>query len=163
MWWIIGKTGGKFFEIFHQIPCPEKGRGYPSGGGILLDRENALTILIADRNPHVRAFMAREMTAAGYRVHLAKNAREVLRWIYQRVPLDLVILDVDLPDASEAALLESLSERIPVLPVVVHAFRNDYTGLAEKLNQAVFVEKSGNSIEPLKKAVAHLLRKSDKT
>jgi DNA-binding NtrC family response regulator len=53
------------------------------------------------------------MTTEGYRVRLAKNGREVLRWIYHYEPLDLVVLDPDLPDANDAPLLEKLNDRIP--------------------------------------------------
>ena len=86
------------------------------------------TLLIADRNPHVRKFLAREMAAEGYRVRLARNGREVLRWVYHYEPLDLVILDLDLPDASDAPLLERLGDRIPSLPIVVHTFSTDFSG-----------------------------------
>ncbi len=98
------------------------------------------------------------MMAEGYRVRLAKNAREVLEWIYHRGPLDLVVLDVDLPDAGEIALLENLNDRIPLLPVVVHAFSTDFCLNATPLNKVSFVEKRGNSIEPLKKTVSALLK-----
>ncbi len=80
--------------------------------------EKDFTILIADRNSHVRTFLQREMTAAGYRTRLAENAREVLKWAFQSEPLDLIILDPDLPDADEAHMLEHLLDRIPRLPVV---------------------------------------------
>ena len=123
-----------------------------------MEKGNKFTILIADRNPHVRAFLQREMMAEGYRVRLAKNAREVLEWIYHRGPLDLVVLDVDLPDAGEIALLENLNDRIPLLPVVVHAFSTDFYLNATPLNKVSFVEKRGNSIEPLKKTVSALLK-----
>ncbi len=123
-----------------------------------MEKGNEFTILIADRNPHVRAFLQREMMAEGYRVYLAKNGREVLEWIYHHGPLDLVVLDVDLPDADEIALLENLNDRIPLLPVVVHAFPTDFCPHATSLNKVSFVEKRGNSIEPLKKTVSALLK-----
>ncbi|MCD6304756.1 MAG: response regulator [Deltaproteobacteria bacterium] len=117
------------------------------------------TILIADRNPHVREFLGRELRAEGYEVRLAKNGREVLRWIYHYEPLDLVILDPDLPDASDGPLLEKLNDRIPALPVVVHAFGIDDAASYAGSLPVVFVEKAGNSIENLKKVVAEMLLK----
>jgi len=100
------------------------------------------------------------MMAEGYRVRLAKNGREVLRWIYHYEPLDLVILDPDLPDATDAPLLEKLNDRIPTLPVVVHTFSTDYANSNGSSLPVVFVEKEGNSIENLKKVVADMLRKT---
>jgi DNA-binding NtrC family response regulator len=123
-------------------------------------QQQTATILIADRNPNVREFLRREMTAAGYRVRLAKNGREVLRWIYHYEPLDLVILDLDLPDANDAPLLEKLNDRIPSLPVVVHTFSADYDASIGSSLPVVFVEKEGNSIENLKTVVADMLVKS---
>jgi len=117
------------------------------------------TILIADRNRNVREFLKREMMAEGYRVHLAKSGREVLEWAYKQEILDLVILDLDLPDRSEVAILEKLEDRIPTLPVVIHAFLSDYENPPAVLNAAALVEKEGNSVERLKKVVSEILGK----
>jgi DNA-binding NtrC family response regulator len=112
-------------------------------------KEN-FTILIADRNPHVRQLLQREMTAEGYRVRLAYSVDEVLKWAYHQDPLNLIIVDPDLPGADEKKMLPHLLDRIPALPVVVHAyFLEDHNGLDE-LNDLIFVKKGGSSIERLK-------------
>lgn len=121
--------------------------------------EKGFTILVADRNGHVREFLKREMMAEGYHVRLAKSGREVLELIYQPEPLDLLILDLDLPDVSESAILEKLNDRIPSLPVVVHTLLSDYANHPAIQNVSAFVEKEGNSIERLKKVVFELLHK----
>jgi DNA-binding response OmpR family regulator len=118
------------------------------------------TILIADRNPHVREFLKREMTEEGYRIRVAKNGREVLKFGFNHEPLDLLILDPDLPDAGALDVLSKLQDRIPVLPVVVHAFLSEYMDQFAGLGSAVFVEKKGTSIDRLKKVVIDVLRKS---
>jgi DNA-binding NtrC family response regulator len=117
------------------------------------------TILISDRNRNVREFLKREMMAEGYRVHLAKSGREVLEWAYKKEFIDLVILDLDLPDTSEIAILEKLEDRIPTLPVVIHAFLSDYENPPAVLNAAALVEKEGNSVERLKKVVSEIVGK----
>ena len=119
------------------------------------------TILIADRNRHVREFLKRELTAEGYQVLLAKSGQEVLRWIYKKHPLDLLILDLDLPDGIEPGLLQKIENRIPKLPVVLHGFFLDYVDHPSVIGSAVFVEKRGNSVEQLKKVVLKLLRMSE--
>jgi len=121
--------------------------------------EKDFTILIADRNRHVREFLKREMEAEGYRVRLAKSGREVLKLVYHHEPLDLLILDPDLPDADESSLLKKLQDRALNLPVVVHTFLTDYANNPAVLSMAAFVEKGGNSIERLKKVVFDILRK----
>ena len=115
------------------------------------------TLLIADRNPHVRTFLQREMTAAGYRVRLADNGREVLKWAFQGEPIDMIILDPDLPDADETHMVEHLLDRIPMLPLIMHTYPSEYgIGLKDK-KDVVFVEKGGRSVERLKQVVYETL------
>lgn len=116
--------------------------------------------MIADRNPNVREFLKREMLTEGYRVRLAKDSREVLKWVLSQAPLDLLILDLDLPDADEVEIFEQINDRIPQLPVVLHSFRTDPANYPGTLITAVFVEKQGNSVEHLKKVVSKMLNRS---
>ena len=114
-------------------------------------------ILIADRNPHVRELLKREMTAEGYQVRLAENGRQLLKRAFQNEKLDLLIVDPDLPDVDGPSLLAELQDRIPFVPMVVHSFLSDqmeYLGLS---NSVKFVEKQGRSIEHLKKVVSEIL------
>ena len=115
------------------------------------------TLLIADRNPNVRSFLRREMEGEGYRVVLAKNAVEVVQWAFRQGPLDLVILDPDLPDSSEMIVLEHLKDRIPAVQLIIHTFPSDDASYEDFPNIAAFIEKRGNSIELLKGAVRRIL------
>lgn len=115
------------------------------------------TLLIADRNPHVREFIKREMAKEGFRVLQAEKGRDVIEMVYQCFTLDLVILDPDLPDMEEGVLLKKIGERIPSLPIVIHAFDSENTNYFLYLKQAAFVEKGGQSIEELKQVVNNLL------
>jgi DNA-binding NtrC family response regulator len=114
-------------------------------------------ILITDRNPHVREYLKREMAAAGYRVRLAKNGGEILKWIYHHEYLDLLILDPDLPDIDELSVYKKIHDRIPALPVIIHTFSTDEIGQKPFLQDAIFVEKTGNSVEKLKRIVPNIL------
>ena len=125
-----------------------------------MENEKVFTILIADRNPNVREFLKREMMAEGYRVRLAKDSREVLKWVFSQAPLDLLILDSDLPDASDVDIFEQLHDRIPQLPVVLHSLETDHANYTEALITTAFVEKQGNSVECLKKVVSQMLNRS---
>jgi len=117
------------------------------------------TLLIADRNPHIRELLKREMVAEGYRVRLAENGRDVLKWSYDSDPLDFLILDPDLPDIDESALFARLADRIPALPMVIHTLRSDYTVPKRVSGTVAFVEKGGGSVEKLKQVVANFLNK----
>jgi DNA-binding NtrC family response regulator len=115
------------------------------------------SILVADRNPHVRRLLERELKADGYQVRVADNGREVLKWAYRLQALDLIILDLDLPDIDEHTLFVKLQDRIPALPIVIHSFQSDGTERFANYESVVFVEKGGNSIERLKEVVNDLL------
>jgi DNA-binding NtrC family response regulator len=115
------------------------------------------TILIADRNSHVREFIKREMTEEGFRVIIAETGKDVINMVFQCFPLDLVLLDPDLPDTEEAALLKKIGDRFPPIPVVIHAFDSEKTNYFLYLKQAAFVEKGGQSIEMLKTVVSEVL------
>ena len=120
------------------------------------------TILIADRNPHVRKFLKREMLAAGYQVRLAENGREVLKIAFHQESLDLLILDPTLPDTDAAPLITQLQNRIPLLPIVVHTFLSEYPDPSDSVGVDAVIEKNGNSIENLKTVVTKILNRSHK-
>jgi DNA-binding NtrC family response regulator len=118
-------------------------------------------LLITDRNPHVREYLKREMLTEGYRVRLAKTGREVIEWIDHQEPHDLLILDPDLPDTNIASLFEHLQAHIPTFPVVVHTFLADSADFATGSIEVVWVEKSGSSVERLKRIIADIVKKPD--
>lgn len=118
------------------------------------------TILVADRNRHVREFLRRELTSEGYRIRMVSSSQDVLQCAYDNKPLDLLILDPDLPDADDVSLMEKLNDRIPSLPVIVHSLDSKYDKHSGLLEVSAFVEKTGNSVERLKNVVAEVLRRS---
>jgi DNA-binding NtrC family response regulator len=120
--------------------------------------QDVFTIVIADRNPHVRSFLQREMSREGYRIRLAESARALLQWAFNHEPVDLIILDPDFPDAVDANLLQALKKRVPSVPVVIHT-HYAHT-LLEKAEPFILVEKGGSSIERLKQIAETLLHKS---
>lgn len=118
--------------------------------------EKNFTILIADRNSHVRDFIRREMIEEGCEIKLAENCQEVIKWVYHPESVDLLILDPDLPNIDNLMLKKILNDRIPVLPVVVHSFSSVYPDFLDMYSDIYFVEKSGNSIEALKYVVSKI-------
>ena len=129
--------------------------------GILVQREAIVKkkphILITDRNSHICAFLKREMEAEGYCVSLAQNSREISLMIWQHDLIDIMILDPDLPDIDESALIHELKNRIPVLNVVIHTSLSDCDCASSVWRDAVIVEKSGASVEELKRIVEEIM------
>lgn len=112
------------------------------------------TLLIADRNLHVREFLKRELAKTGYQVYLAENGKDMLQFIFQNKRVELIILDPDMPDIDQTVLADRLKNRVPCVFVVIHAFSEDTSPCWKTLDAVEFVEKDGNSIERLKKLIA---------
>jgi DNA-binding NtrC family response regulator len=116
-------------------------------------------ILIADRNPHVRELLKREIALEGYNVFLAKSGTEVIDKLRPSNRLDLIIIDPDIVDLRESDLLEILGGSHFSLPVVIHTFSKDDLNKNVIEKAASVVEKGGGSIELLKQAVFEILCK----
>ena len=115
-------------------------------------------LLIADRNPHVREFLKREMMADGYQIRLVKSGQELIDDIHNPATLpDLVILDPDLPDANDLSLLHHIHQIVPGLPIVIHTLQTEMIHQLDAVHPVIFVEKKGSSVDHLKQAVKDLL------
>jgi CheY-like chemotaxis protein len=117
------------------------------------------TILIADRNPHVRQFLGRELAAEGYCVLTAKDGREVLTILDANEPPDLLVLDLEIPGVSGLQILKQLQDRDPPLPVVVHTFLSEYANHPAVEQSAAFIEKTGENIDSFKAVIGGVLHK----
>ena len=115
-------------------------------------------LLIADRNPHVREFLKREMMADGYQIRLVKSGQELIDDIHNPATLpDMVILDPDLPDANDLSLLHHIHQIVPGLPIVIHTLQTEMIHQLDAVHPVIFVEKKGSSVDHLKQAVKDLL------
>ena len=115
------------------------------------------TLLVVDRNPYIRSFLQREMSAAGYAVGLAANGFQTIEWVRSHRALDLLILDPDLPDTYGVDLLQKIYAIVPALPVVVHTLSSEYEKYSNIPEITSCIEKSGSSIEQLKAAVSKII------
>lgn len=121
---------------------------------------NQFTLLIADRNRHVRDFLRREFIADGYAVELARDDKELLSIIEADEPPDLLIVDLEMPGSGGPEALETLLTRNPLLPVVIHTFLTEEAAQEVCGRAAAFLEKRGNNIDHLKATVLTVLRRS---
>jgi DNA-binding NtrC family response regulator len=122
--------------------------------------QKEFNLLIVDRNPHIRNFLKREFQSEGYNIQLAKNGKEFMGLIYSSAPIDLVIIDPDIPDVNQLNLFKSLENRVPTLPFVIHSDLFDYLESTSHISKATFVPKRGSSSETLKDVVWNLLKES---
>jgi DNA-binding NtrC family response regulator len=116
-------------------------------------------LLIADRNPHVREFLKREMLAEGYQVRLVKSGQELIDDVHNPGSLpDMVILDPDLPDGNDhLSLVHHIHQIVPELPVVIHSLQTEMIHQLNAAHPFIFVEKKGSSVDHLKQAVKDVL------
>jgi CheY-like chemotaxis protein len=79
-------------------------------------------VLVVDDEPGIRVVMRRSLVAAGYSVYEAAGPVEASR-IFLKEQIDVVILDLRMPDLSGFSLLEWLrsepSERMQTVPVFI--------------------------------------------
>ena len=88
------------------------------------------SILVVDDEANIRTLFADELTDEGYEVRAAASVREGWEKLAQRM-VDLVILDIRMPEESGLEMLEELRSRHPRLPIIMctalRALEDDYT------------------------------------
>jgi DNA-binding response OmpR family regulator len=86
-------------------------------------------ILVVEDDPRISSFLAKGLTAEGYTIAVAANAREALEVMATITPdLSLILLDLGLPGPDGMALLGELREdnaRVPVLIVTARQSTTD--------------------------------------
>ena len=91
------------------------------------------TILVVDDEPPIRKLLRMGLSTQGFDVLEAQNGRTGLD-ILSRETIDLVLVDLGLPDMRGHDLLRTIRERHPDLPVVVLSSRDDEVGKVEALD-----------------------------
>jgi two-component system, response regulator, stage 0 sporulation protein F len=113
-------------------------------------------ILVADDEMSIRLLYSEELKEEGYDVYLAANGREALE-IVEKIPLDLVILDIKMPEMDGIEALRQIKERRPDLPVLLSTayggYRQDFATWASD----EYLVKSSD-LDDLKSAVKRYLK-----
>ena len=120
----------------------------------------SFTILIADRNRNVRDFLRREFSIPSVGIKLAKDGIELIEIISLEPPPDLVICDLEMPYSNGLETLEKLQQLRPELPVIIYTFLTEHAGHRAVSKASAFVEKTGDDVDKLKKAVLKALNEN---
>ena len=99
--------------------------------------EKRIHLLIAERNSRVREFLKREMGIEGYIVWSVANGSELLDYVNKNKPMDLIILDPDMPAINVPKTLKILKDRVPKVTLVLHAFYTGYEEYGNLLDDAI--------------------------
>jgi DNA-binding response OmpR family regulator len=110
----------------------------------------SFTVILSDRNRHIRELLAREFAREGMAVKGCGLGREALELAASQG--DLLVVDAELPDMDAPSLIRSVRRSRPGLPVAVHA--HDADEAAGCLDEAgVFFVKRDDDPSGLVRAV----------
>ncbi len=120
------------------------------------------TVLIVDDEKNIQVTLARALSLEGYRTEPAGTGQEALEKL-AALPVDLVLLDVKLPDMDGLAVLERAQKTRPGLPVVVMSGHGSIETVRQafKLGAFDYLEKPIGERERLLAAVRNGLALRD--
>ena len=92
-----------------------------------------LKVLVVDDEPAIRRFLRTSLTAQGYQVIEAEDGTSALEHL-RRSTIDILVLDLGLPDINGLEIIERLRNQGSPLPIVVLSSRTDETGKVNALD-----------------------------
>jgi DNA-binding response OmpR family regulator len=95
-----------------------------------------MNVLIVEDEPRIANFLAKGLRRQGYDVQCAYTGSEALAWTGGEKagpPIDLVVLDLGLPDIDGLDVLRALREGGSEVPVIVLTARTESSDRAEAL------------------------------
>lgn len=91
-----------------------------------------LRVLVIEDEPPIRKLLRIGLRAQGYQTFEATNGKEALELLSEK--LDLIILDLGLPDAQGHDLLQTIRIRNERVPIVILSGRDDEAGKVKALD-----------------------------
>lgn len=113
-------------------------------------------ILVADDEMSIRLLYSEELREEGYEVFTASNGREALE-VVEKEPLDLIILDIKMPEMNGIEVLRRIKEQHPDLPVLLSSAYSEYKQDFGTWASEEYLVKSSD-LEDLKAAVRKHLK-----
>jgi len=112
-------------------------------------------ILVVDDESHIRKLYTELLSRAGYKVEAASSGEEALE-ISGRKKFDLIILDIELEDASGLEILKQLKAGQPDIPVILNSAYSIYKSDFNSWMADAYIMKSSD-IKALKDKVEELV------
>ena len=90
-------------------------------------------ILVVDDEPAIRRFLRTSLSSQGYLVTECEDGRSALESL-RKSPVDVLVLDLTLPDIDGFEVIRQLRERGSALPIIVLSSRTDEGGKVRALD-----------------------------
>ncbi len=103
------------------------------------------TILLAERNRHVREFISRELLTLGYRIRGCSTTSALLEAVSVSGRSDIIVLDGDFPDMDLPELLNNLRTLRPTQPIIIHSLDGEANGFCPDNNLLLAKKQSSLS------------------
>jgi two-component system cell cycle response regulator DivK len=92
--------------------------------------DSKATILYVEDNPDNRLLISRVLMIEGYKILFAENAQQTMSIAQSEVPIDLVLMDINLPDVDGYTLTHMMREidrfkEIPILALTANVMKGD--------------------------------------
>jgi DNA-binding response OmpR family regulator len=97
-------------------------------------------ILVVDDERSIRESLSKVLRAENYEVLLANNGQDAIEK-HGSGPIDLLLLDLNLPGGNGWTTLEWLAKVNPLVPVIIITGRANQRGLAEQSGADALMEK----------------------
>jgi len=99
----------------------------------MIGKAAPLNVLVVDDEPAIRRFLRTSLSAQGYRVSEATDGQEALNGM-RRSPIDVLVLDLGLPDVDGVDIIEQLRGQGSAVPIIVLSSRSDESSKVKALD-----------------------------
>lgn len=113
--------------------------------------EKGKKILVVDDEESIHLLYREELEDEGYQVFSAMNGEEALK-VFESIPIDLVVLDINMPGMNGIGVLRQLKAKKPTLPVILSTAYSEYKHDIGSWASDDYVVKSAN-LEELKSSI----------
>jgi len=99
-------------------------------------------LLIVEDDPEMRDLLRKVLEKEGYWVSVAADSHEAKAWL-SKIPFDLVVTDMVMPDNGGLELLQGIRASQPALPVIIITAFGDWGSYSRalELGAAAFISK----------------------
>jgi len=110
-------------------------------------------VIIADDSAEICELLKDALTGEGYEVNVVKNGFELIAYLKKNQDIDVVILDLIMPDKGGISVFETVRSISPASKLIIYTGYTDYRDSIYGREADAFIEKTqgaGKIIEVLK-------------